>query len=250
VQLSGLSPHLVGRDFQLRTIMQTKPIYVFLLLATLTAGFSKAQSVTKQYTIKSFDRIDVANAIDIEIRKGSFDIVADLSPGETEYLSVKSENGVLVARFNRPAGNWIAGKSRKSPRLLVTMPALRGITLSGASDGDVNDSFNCEELDINLSGAADLKMNVVANRIRLKASGASDTKLKGAVKYLNADISGASDLSAYELVAEEAVIHASGASDASVMVTRRLEKNTRGGADVSHRGNPSTVISNQKKSDD
>ncbi|WP_138990305.1 head GIN domain-containing protein [Larkinella sp. C7] len=231
--------------------MQTHRFYLSLLLSTLMAGFSEAQSVTKQFSIKSFDRIDVANAIDVEIRKGSFDIVADLSPGETEYLSVKSENGVLVARFNRPAGNWMPGKNRKSPRLLVTMPALRGITLSGASDGDVNDAFDSEELDITLSGAADLTMkDISANRIRLKASGASDTKLRGRVKQLDVDISGASDLQAYELTADEAMIRASGASDASVTVTKRLEKNTRGGADVSHRGNPQTVISNQKKSDD
>lgn len=231
--------------------MQTHRFYLPLLLSTLMAGFSEAQSVTKQFSIKSFDRIDVANAIDVEIRKGSFDIVADLSPGETEYLSVKSENGVLVARFNRPAGNWMPGKNRKSPRLLVTMPALRGITLSGASDGDVNDAFDSEELDITLSGAADLTMkDISANRIRLKASGASDTKLRGRVKQLDVDISGASDLQAYELTADEAMIRASGASDASVTVTKRLEKNTRGGADVSHRGNPQTVISNQKKSDD
>ncbi|RRB06876.1 head GIN domain-containing protein [Larkinella rosea] len=230
--------------------MQLKSIYLTFLVFSTVFGRSEAQSVTKQFRIKSFDRIDVANAIDIEIRKGSFDIVADLAPGETEYLSVKSENGVLLARFNRPAGNWIAGKNRKSPRLIVTMPALRGITLSGASDGDVNDSFDTEELEIALSGAADLSMkDITANRIRLKASGASDTRLSGRTKLLDVDISGASDLKAYDLTAAEAVIRASGASDAAVTVTKRLEKNTRGGADVTHRGNPQTVISNQKKDD-
>ncbi|MFD1139526.1 head GIN domain-containing protein [Larkinella insperata] len=231
--------------------MQTKRLYLSLLIASLVTGFSEAQSITKQFNIKSFDRIDVANAIDVEVRRGSFDIVADLSPGETEYLSVKSENGVLVARFNRPAGSWLPGKNRRSPRLLITMPALRGITLSGASDGDVNDSFDSNELDITLSGAADLSMkDITANRIRVKASGASDTKLRGRVQHLDVEISGASDLSAYDLTAEEAIIRASGASDASVTVTKRLDKNTRGGADVSYRGNPQTVISNEKKSDD
>ncbi|GAB3901159.1 hypothetical protein GCM10028803_25330 [Larkinella knui] len=231
--------------------MQTKRAYLSVLALTLLAGFSEAQSVTKQFSIKPFDRIDIANAIDVEIRKGGFEIVADLSPGETEYLTVKSENGVLVARFNRPAGHWIPGKNRKSPRLLVTMPALRGITLSGASDGEVTDSFDTEELDITLSGAADLTMkDVSAHRIRLKASGASDTKLRGKAKLLDADISGASDLQAYDLTVDEALIRASGASDASVTVTKRLEKYTRGGADVSHRGNPQTVITNEKKSDD
>lgn len=231
--------------------MNTKIRPIYLLLFALTTGFSSAQSITKQFSIKSFDRIDIANAIDVEVRKGSFDIVADLSPGETEYLTVKSENGVLTARFNRPAGQWIPGKNRKSPRLIITMPALRGITLSGASDGDINDSFDSEELEINLSGAADLTIkDITAKRIRLKASGASDTKLRGRTKQLDVDISGASDLSAYDLTAEEAIIRASGASDASVTATKRLEKTTRGGADVSYRGNPQTVVSNQKKSDD
>lgn len=230
--------------------MQLKSVGLIVLLFTTVFGKTEAQSITKQFRIKSFDRIDVANAIDIEVRKGGFDIVADLSPGETEYLSVKSENGVLVARFNRPAGNWMAGKNRKSPRLIVTMPTLRGITLSGASDGDITDSFDTEELDIALSGAADLTVkDITANRIRLKASGASDTKLSGRTRLLDVDISGASDLKAYELTAAEAIIRASGASDASITVTKRLEKNTRGGADVSHRGNPQTVISNQKKDD-
>ncbi|GAB3282138.1 hypothetical protein GCM10027347_58190 [Larkinella harenae] len=233
--------------------MLTKNFQLSLLLIVLGAIFGKteAQSVTKQFNIKSFDRIDVSNAIDVDVHKGAFDIVADLSPGETDYLSIKSENGVLVVRFNRPAGHWIPGKNRRSPRLMITLPKLRGITLSGASDGDVNDAFDSDELDITLSGAADLTVkDISANRIRLKASGASDTKLRGRVRVLDVDISGASDLSAYDLTAEEATILASGASDASVTVTRRLEKTTRGGADVSHRGNPQTVISNKKKSDD
>ncbi|GAB3326083.1 hypothetical protein GCM10027299_25030 [Larkinella ripae] len=231
--------------------MQTNSFFLVALFLGMMVGGAQAQSVTKQFSIKSFDRIDVANAIDVEVRKGSFDVVADLAPGETEYLSVKSENGVLVARFNRPAGHWTPGKNRKSPRLLITMPALRGITMSGASDGEVNDSFDSDELDITLSGAADLTMkDITANRIRLKASGASDTKLRGRARLLDVEISGASDLSAYDLTAEEAIVRASGASDASVTATKRLEKNSRGGADISYRGNPQTVISNQKKSDD
>ncbi|MFC5407797.1 head GIN domain-containing protein [Larkinella bovis] len=231
--------------------MRTPSFYFFVLFVAVTVGNSQAQSVTKQFKIKSFDRIDVANAIDVEVRKGSFEVVADLSPGETDYLSINSENGVLTARFNRPAGQWLPGKNRRSPRLIITMPALRGITLSGASDADVNDSFDSQDLEINLSGAADLSMkDITANRIRLKASGASDTKLRGRTRLLDVEISGASDLSGYDLTAEEAIIRASGASDASITVTKRLEKTTRGGADVSHRGNPQTVVSNQKKSDD
>ncbi|MGA0556697.1 head GIN domain-containing protein [Larkinella sp. VNQ87] len=236
--------------------MQVKLALFCAFVAAGIFGQTQAQSTvterhsTKQFNIKSFDRIDVANAIDVEVRKGPFDVVADVAPGESEYLSIKSDNGVLVARFNRPSG-WMPGKNRKSPRLLITMPTLRGITLAGASDGDVNDAFNSEELDITLSGAADLKMtDITANRIRLKASGASDTRLKGRVRLLDVEISGASDLQAFDLTAEEAIIRASGASDASVTVTKKLEKNTRGGADVSHRGNPQTLISNQKKSDD
>ncbi|WP_164851335.1 head GIN domain-containing protein [Larkinella soli] len=229
----------------MKRLLLTIPILALLETSSL------AQRITRQFTLQSFDRIDVANAIDVEIRKGAFDIVADLAPGETEYLSLKAENGVLTARFNRPAGSWASGKNRKSPRLLITLPSLRGITLSGASDGKVEESFSTEELEINLSGAADLKMeNITAGRIRLKASGASDTRLQGRARRLEADLSGASDLKASDLVVEEAVVRAAGASDASVNVTRRLEKNTRGGADVTHRGNPQTVVSNQKKDED
>lgn len=227
--------------------------YLFSLLCLSSALRPVlAQSITKQFTITPFDRVQVSSALDVEIHKGPFDVVADLPPGETKYLSVVSEGGVLKARLDRPAGDWLNGnRKRRSPRLIVTMPVLKGITLSGAADGEIEDAFQVTQLDVDLSGASDLNIkNLTADRIKLKASGASDTQLRGKARILEADLSGASDLSAYDLTVDEAIVRAQGASDAQLTVNKRLEKHTRGGADVSHRGNPSTIVSNRQKGND
>lgn len=216
---------------------------VFLLTFVL-CGVRAQTSVTKEINTGTFDRIRVSSAIDVTVRQGDFNVVVDLPPGETKYLRLSTENNTLVVRLERPAGDWLSSGQRRSPRLTITMPSLRGITLSGASDGNVSGFTNVQNLDIQLSGASDLVMrNIEAEKISLKASGASDTRLEGRTRRLEAEISGSSDLSAFGLTADEAIIRAQGASDANVTVRRRIEKYARGGSDITVRGNPETVIS-------
>ncbi|WP_234734384.1 head GIN domain-containing protein [Tellurirhabdus bombi] len=216
-------------------------------LLSLTTVTIQAQEVTKELNVRSFDRINIGSAIDVTVRQGGFNVEVDLPTGESKYLDVKTDNNTLTVRLNRPPGNWLSSnQNRKSPHITITMPSLQGVTLSGASDGNISGFTNTDQLDINLSGSSDLKMtNVRAKRIRLKASGASDSVISGETDVLEAEISGASDLSASNLIANEVVVRAQGASDASVYARRKVEKYARGGSDISVRGNPSTVHSNK-----
>jgi len=225
--------------------------FFFLAFFGLTGLSTLAQDAARQFTVAPFDRLNVGSALNVEIRQGAFNVEADVPPGESKYLIVKSENGVLTARMDRPAREWLNIGSRKSPRLIVTMPELKGLTLSGAADAVIRDGFTTTELTLNLSGASDLSTsNLTAKRIRLNASGASDIRLRGTTQVLEADLSGASDLMAYDLMTEEAIIRAQGASDAHVNVRQRLDMATRGGADVSYRGKPQQIVTKKLGSDE
>ena len=223
--------------------MKSVPFLTSLAMA-ISCLSVQAQTVTKQFDVNKFDRIDVGSSIDVTVRQGNFNVEVDLPSGETKYLDLKTENGVLVARFKRPAGEWMSSVTRKSPHLTVTMPTLKAVTLSGASDGNISGFRNLDEVNIQLSGASDLIMkDVAARRIRLKAQGASDVSLSGSADYLEAEMSGSSDLSAGNLVADEVVVRAQGSSDATVNARRKVSKYARGGSDIVVRGQPREVIS-------
>ena len=77
------------------------------------------------------------------------------------------------------------------------------------------------------------------DKINLHASGSSDGKFKGTARELVAQLSGASDLKAYDLQLKSATIHTSGASDAHLSVSDKLDVEANGASDVHYRGNPS-----------
>lgn len=111
------------------------------------------------------------------------------------------------------------------------------IELSGASDVTMN-LFASGCINVAASGSSELKLNGNANSFSVKVSGASDVKLIGETYKLGAVVSGSSNLRAYDLIAKVVNIILSGASDAEVTATEELKHQVTGSADLHYRGKP------------
>jgi hypothetical protein len=119
------------------------------------------------------------------------------------------------------------------------MPELTGLALSGASRGNLDGFRSTRLVEIDVSGASQLRGRIEAGDGRVKASGASQVDLSGSANNVTVEASGASQLHLSGLEVNDADVEASGASSVSIDCSGRLDVRASGASRVRYRGNPS-----------
>jgi len=189
-------------------------------------GFSNLSGVQGSGTSKSetrsvsgFTKIDAGGAINVEVAvEKDFSVVVEAD--DNLLTNIKTEvSGDTLKVYSE---DRISPKTRINVK--ISMPAIEGLDLSGASSGNV--------------------AGVNANSLELKASGASKIKIDGIAKELNADASGASTIDAESLAVENADVEASGASKAVVAATNDLKVDASGASKISYVGEPKSIKQN------
>ena len=121
-------------------------------------------------------------------------------------------------------------------RALVTVPQLRGLTVSGASHGTVSDLSSTEGFDLTVSGASGVTGNVAAGDIGFDVSGASTVQLEGSADNMSAIVSGASTVNLDDLTVNNANVNISGASTVIINLSGRLDANVSGASTLLYIG--------------
>lgn len=192
------------------------------------------QSDKQTYELANFDRLDMGSAFAITVHQGAiFSIMAEGDQRNINDLDVYTRSGTLFAKYRNH------NRSRQyQTSFLITMPTLRGVAFSGASQSEVSGFTSLSDLDIELSGASRGKFRLQASRTNIDLSGASVLQAIGSGTALSAALSGASKLDAFEYPVVEARVNASGASNASVSVTNALVADASGASVIRYRGRP------------
>jgi hypothetical protein len=129
----------------------------------------------------------------------------------------------------------------------VSFKNLDQIKAGGACDLFVMGELRADELQIDLSGATDMKEGKLdVKKLSVHLSGASDMKISGIAPQLKIDASGASDFKSYDLVTDFCDAEASGASSIQITVNKELSAKATGASDVHYKGE--AVIRNLKTS--
>jgi hypothetical protein len=151
---------------------------------------------SRTYDYSDFDRVHISGQWEVTVERGDTWRVAVEAPTELfDYLRAERDGDVL--ELGLMGGGWRGGWGRDSEALkaTITMPALQGLELSGASSLSFS-GFEGRELSIVSSGASELR--AAASRfddLRLVLSGAGSAQL-GDLTATNADVtvSGAADV--------------------------------------------------------
>src|SRR5690606_27633592 len=114
--------------------------FVFVSLV-LTSCFvddpGPLQEVERQYSIVDFDRLEMGDAFHIDVREGNFfEINVRGDRRNVEDLSVRKEGNTLIIRYRQHR------KRRHDTYVDITMPVLRAVNFSGASDSRVYGFFD------------------------------------------------------------------------------------------------------------
>lgn len=221
------------------------------ILLAAGAGFILASACGQQRTersindanvqkreVSSFHAIQTEDGIDIYLTQGNEEALA-VSASKTEYrdkIVSKVENGVLKLSYD---DTWRLNWQGRRLRAYVSAKNIDAIEASGGSDILVQGTLSGDRLQLHQSGGSDFAGAVKLRDLDVEISGGSDVDISGATENLKVEASGGSDFLAFNLMAQNAVIDASGGSDARLNVARELTAEATGGSDIDYKGTPS-----------
>lgn len=183
-----------------------------------------------------FSSLRVTSGIDVYLSQGdreSIEVEAD--ENLHEYILTENRNGVLHVYSEANI------REAEMKRVYVTMKDIESLSTSSAGDIIGQTPVRTGRLELSVSSAGDIKLEVNVKEIKVGVSSSGDVTLTGEADLLNANLSSAGDLNAYGLVVREADVSASSAGDADINVTERLTARSSSAGDINYRGNPKYI---------
>jgi hypothetical protein len=221
-------------------LMAVVPLVLFTscrgIFGKRVRGDGDIQTATR--SIGSFNSVDVSGAIDLYVRQDSVpaDVKIETDKNLLSYVDIFTEGSKLVIR-NKDGFNL---KPSKGIKVYVSSASYRKLEASGACDIYSENKINSsEQLDIELSGSSDAKLDLSAPKVTADLSGACTITLKGETKAFSVEGSGSTDIKCMELLSEDTDVDISGAGDAEVYASEKLNVDVSGAASVKYKGNAS-----------
>lgn len=207
-------------------------IMAFITLSAL--GQSK-----QKRDISGVKELSVSSAFAVEIRVGNQEsLEIEIDDEYMDDVITEVRGGKLHIRMRE--GNGRRGyRLRDTPRAFLTVKSLDAIDASGAVSIKTLGVLKSNRLDIDLSGASVLNLDLDVDDLYLEASGACVITLEGRAEQQEVKTSGATTYSAYDLESKVADIRVTGAGTAKVNVSEKLDVRASGASSVRYRGNPS-----------
>jgi len=192
--------------------------------------------VTKERKTEQFTGIKVSSGIDVYLKQGdNLSLTVEADENLHEYILTEVRDGVLNVYTDANI------REAERTRVNVTIKEINSVKVSSAGDVFGQTPLKTETLDLSVSSAGDIKLEVYAKEIELDISSSGDMTLSGEADMLDADLSSAGDLNAYDLTVREAEISVSSAGNADITVTEKLSARASSAGDINYKGDPKYV---------
>jgi hypothetical protein len=194
---------------------------------------------SEERSVSSFKNVEVSGAIDLYVRQGeSAPVKIETDENLMQYIVLTQEGNKIVIHSKEGVNLHPSTKIK----VYVTAPLYNEIEVSGASNiiGQ-NKISNAEDIKMEVSGAGDINMELNAPAVSAAVSGAGTVNLRGETKKFDLELSGASKAHCYELLSENTKVDITGAGDADVYASSKLDAEVSGAGNVSYKGGAATV---------
>jgi len=208
-----------------------KKLIALLFFSGILTSWAQQTEVRQ---VGSFSGVKSGEAIDVYLKKGDRESVkvevtsAKLSDVLTEvsgsYLKVHMRSGVY--------------RNRGTIKVYVTYVSLNKISASSASNIFSEGMIKANLMDISVSSAAQIELQIESENLTIDASSAGDIVLEGKAKSLEVEASSAGDVDAYNLESERVEASASSGGSVKINVTKELDAQASSGGSIRYRGNP------------
>lgn len=222
---------------KIKRIPKTVIFFLFLLFLnacdTLQYKRGNGEMVVKTHYPDDFDEIAINGNYKVFLEKGNEPkVVINVDENLLEYIEVESYQGILYISSTKKI------RSKEEIKIFITYRNVKRISNSGVSAIFTESPLVSEKLNLTLSGAGLIEMELDVSTLEIKLSGAGYIKLKGSANNQVVSMSGAGGLDAYELESTDCDISISGVGGAKVYVSGTLIASVSGVGSIMYRGNP------------
>ncbi len=208
-------------------------VLVFSLYSCINSIDGNGNVVKEERTVTSFSKIDISGGFEVLINQGKEEkLELEVDENLLELIKTETKNNTLIIKSDKSIGK------AKSLKLYISVVNLEDIDVSGAVELKNKGTFEGENLEIDVSGAADIDLKVDLEDLSMDMSGASETTLSGTANHFEIELSGAGELEAEKLKTRNAIVEISGAGSAVVHAKKTLRVEVSGAGSVKYKGNP------------
>ena len=250
----------------MRKVIVLAILTLVLIMAAVFSGceeIAPGDVITEEKDFTDFTYVDVGSAFEVEItRSDSFSVIISADESLFDYVEVSKSGGTLKVYLNPRHIFTDFTLGAKTLKAEITMPALYGLQISGASKGTITGFKSSEDFELVVSGASSLETvdievgdaefevsgasrvtgNMTVDDAEFEVSGASTVELSGLADNIVLEVSGASRVDLTDLPFDNGDVNLSGASEATVNVKGRLDIVASGASRLYFYGNPTLGI--------
>jgi len=204
----------------------------------IPADRSTGNFIKEERNVSNFTRLEIGGAFKVYISQGEQEKLV-IEADDDEIKEIITEVGGEKLKISTNSG-W--GASFHEMTIYLTFKNLDYIDFSGAVEVTGETTLNFTELEMDVSGAAEINLALNAERFEAEFSGASEIEFSGKCKTGYFGLSGASEFDAQNLEFQDLNIDVSGASEAKVWATGTLNIDASGASDIRYKGSPKVSI--------
>ncbi len=229
------------------------------LLPGCNMGLGKIISADKDFA--NFTSVDIEDEFDVKIvQSSSFKVTVSSDESFFDYITVSKTDDTLRIYLNPRHAFTDFTVGTKNLRAEITMPVLRGLSLSGATRARVSGFKSSDSFKLDMSGASSLDMREIevgdaefvisgaskvsgdmkAANTRFDLSGASKVTLKGSGTNSTLTVSNASNINLTDFILETADVKLTSASEATLSPKEKLDCVVSDASTLYFLGNPTT----------
>lgn len=206
--------------------------FVSIVLLVGLAGTGMAQK-SEVREVGSFTGVKAAEGVDVFLKKGSKESVR-VEARDFELSDVITEVSGSYLKVHLRSNSW----RRVDVKVYVTYVSIDKVSASSAASIYAEGPVKAASMDVSVSSAASIELDVEVDKLNASASSAGDIELKGKAKSAVFDVSSAGEIDAFDLQAEKVIAEASSAGDLKISVADDLVANASSAGGIRYRGNP------------
>ncbi len=199
------------------------------------------QVLAKTHRLENFRHIDIQGMFDIQVSRGDdTSVVLETDENLHELTSIEVRDNTLFIWTEKD----VVIRPTKM-ELKITFAQLDEIHIGGACKLHAAETLIADRLQLQVSGAADIDLDLNVTDLITSISGAANIQLAGIASSHHISLSGASNMRAESLRTEQTNIRVSGAGSAHVFATEKLHASLSGVGNIRYYGNPRQVTTDK-----
>jgi hypothetical protein len=223
--------------------MKTQIKYILFLLFTFSITSSyvlggNGDSKTKTYPIKGINGVDITIACELYIKQTEEESMRiEAKKDILHYIEVETRDSILYLKSDKEDINY----DDWDIKVYLSVKTLKSLNIGGAAKIRNSGTLKGHKLSLDISGAADLELDIEVKKLLADFSGAVRAELEGKADYIVMDMSGASKVDAEDLISEACYLDFSGFGKAEIYASKVLKVDMSGMGVVKYSGNPQKV---------